>query len=295
MLQITNCLACVRACPVHAIQTSVGNDIPTVVDARCIGCGSCLGACRYDAISYWDSTGEVKELMKSEENVAAIVDPSISGEFPDITDYRKFVEMIRSLGFKYVNEVSFGVDLVAKAYKMLFDEKKGKYYITANCPAIVYYIEKYFPSLIGNIAPIITPVMATANVVRETYGEDVRIVYIGPCIAAKREILRSDGVTKIDSVLTFRELRKLFSEKNIHESHLEFSDFNPPIGKLGSLYHRTACIIFQLIAIVLISFFYYVFSKFLSRYQTVSFYLFQSKINQLFALPTKRKRISSKA
>jgi iron only hydrogenase large subunit-like protein len=196
----TNCLACVRACPVHAIQTSVGNDIPTVVDARCIGCGSCLGACRYDAISYWDSTGEVKELMKSEENVAAIVDPSISGEFPDITDYRKFVEMIRSLGFKYVNEVSFGVDLVAKAYKMLFDEKKGKYYITANCPAIVYYIEKYFPSLIGNIAPIITPVMATANVVRETYGEDVRIVYIGPCIAAKREILRSDGVTKIDSV-----------------------------------------------------------------------------------------------
>ncbi len=152
--------------------------------------------------------------MKSEENVAAIVDPSISGEFPDITDYRKFVEMIRSLGFKYVNEVSFGVDLVAKAYKMLFDEKKGKYYITANCPAIVYYIEKYFPSLIGNIAPIITPpVMATANVVRETYGEDVRIVYIGPCIAAKREILRSDGVTKIDSVLTFRELRKLFSEK----------------------------------------------------------------------------------
>lgn len=232
----TNCLACVRACLVHAIQTSVGNDIPTVVDARCIGCGSCLGACRYDAISYWDSTGEVKELMKSEENVAAIVDPSISGEFPDITDYRKFVEMIRSLGFKYVNEVSFGVDLVAKAYKMLFDEKKGKYYITANCPAIVYYIEKYFPSLIGNIAPIITPVMATANVVRETYGEDVRIVYIGPCIAAKREILRSDGVTKIDSVLTFRELRKLFSEKNIHESHLEFSDFNPPIGKLGSLY-----------------------------------------------------------
>lgn len=136
----TNCLACVRACPVHAIQTSVGNDIPTVVDARCIGCGSCLGACRYDAISYWDSTGEVKELMKSEENVAAIVDPSISGEFPDITDYRKFVEMIRSLGFKYVNEVSFGVDLVAKAYKMLFDEKKREilHYRQLPCYCLLY-------------------------------------------------------------------------------------------------------------------------------------------------------------
>ncbi len=151
--------------------------------------------------------------MKSEENVAAIVDPSISGEFPDITDYRKFVEMIRSLGFKYVNEVSFGVDLVAKAYKMLFDEKKGKYYITANCPAIVYYIEKYFPSLIGNIAPIITPVMATANVVRELTVRMSELFTLGLVLRPSVRYYVPMGVTKIDSVLTFRELRKLFSEK----------------------------------------------------------------------------------
>jgi len=239
----TNCLACVRACPVHAIQTKVGNDIPTVIDSRCIGCGSCLAACRYDAIFSYDSTGEVKALLKSGKEVAAIVDPSISGEFPDITDYRKFVEMIRSLGFKYVNEVSFGVDLVAQAYKKLFSEKKGKYYITANCPAIVYYIEKYHPTLTGNLAPIITPVMAAANVVREVYGNEVLIVYIGPCIAAKREILRPDESTRIDSVLTFKELRQLFNERDIHESQLEYSDFNAPIGKMGSLYPVSAGIL----------------------------------------------------
>lgn len=232
----TNCLNCVRVCPVHAIRIQVGMEHPEIVDERCIGCGSCLAACKYEAITYQSSKEEVMTLLKSANKVAAIVDPSISGEFPDITDYRKFVEMIRSLGFEYVNEVSFGVDLVALAYKKLFDEKKGKYYITANCPAIVYYIEKFVPSLMGNLAPIISPMMATASVVAQLYGDNIRIVYIGPCIAAKREINRTNGHAKVDAVLTFAELRQMFNDLNIHESQLEFSDFDPPIGRLGSLY-----------------------------------------------------------
>lgn len=231
-----NCLNCVRVCPVHAIRIQVGMEHPEIDDQRCIGCGTCLAACNSGAITYHSSTDEVISLLLSEKKVAAIVDPSISGEFPDITDYRKFVEMIRSLGFEYVNEVSFGVDLVALAYKKLFSEKKGKFYITANCPAIVYYIEKFVPSLTGNLAPIISPMLATANAVKSLFGDDVRIVYIGPCIAAKREISRTDDHAKIDAVLTFEELRKLFKDRDIHESQLEYSDFDPPIGKLGSLY-----------------------------------------------------------
>ena len=232
----TNCGNCVRTCPVHAIRIQVGMEYPEISDARCIGCGACLEACKYGAIDYQRSTGEVEVLLESKNKVAAIVDPSISGEFPDITDYRKFVEMIRSLGFEYVIEVSFGVDLVAMAYKKLFDGKKGKYYITANCPAIVYFIEKYAPSLLGNLAPIITPMMATANVVKAMYGNDVHIVHIGPCLAAKRETSRTNGHAGIDASLTFEELRALFTARNIHESQLEFSDFDPPIGRLGSLY-----------------------------------------------------------
>jgi len=238
-----NCHNCVRVCPVHAIRIQVGMEHPEIDDERCIGCGSCLGSCGEGAIDYQSSTETVNALLQSSGKVAAIVDPSISGEFPDITDYRKFVEMIRSLGFEYVNEVSFGVDLVALAYKKLFSEKKGKYYITANCPAIVYYIEKFVPSLIGNLAPIISPMMATANAVKHLFGEDVHIVYIGPCIAAKREIHRTNGHAKVDAVLTFEELRQLFDERNIHESQLEFSDFDPPIGRLGSLYPISAGIL----------------------------------------------------
>ena len=62
------------------------------------------------------------------------------------------------------------------------------------------------------------------------------MVFIGPCIATKDEALRFDGDSKIDSVLTFTELRQLFDEFNIRESQLEFSEFDPPFGNKGSLY-----------------------------------------------------------
>ncbi|MBK6967132.1 MAG: 4Fe-4S dicluster domain-containing protein [Bacteroidales bacterium] len=230
------CFACVRACPVNAIQVKSNTEAPLVVHDRCIGCGSCLQVCAPLAISYRDACEETRALLASGSKVAAIVAPSISGEFDDITDYRKFVRMIRELGFSYVNEVSFGVDMVAEQYHELFTNFMGRYYITANCPPIIALIEKFYPGIIDNLAPVITPMIATAQLVRQLYGNDLKVVYIGPCIAAKDEALRYDGTSKVDAVLTFVELRKLFNEFEIKESTVEYSDFDPPLGYKGSLY-----------------------------------------------------------
>ncbi len=231
-----SCYACVRVCPVNALQVRVDQEPPVVVHSRCIGCGSCLKVCAPEAIYYRDSIEETKKLLSSGKKVAAIVAPSISGEFDDITDYRKFVKMIRELGFDYVNEVSFGVDLVAVKYKELFESFMGKYYVTANCPPVVSMIEKYYPGLIENLAPLVSPMIASAQLARQLYGDDIIVVYIGPCIGAKEEALRYEGTSKVDSVLTFVELRKLFNEFHIKESNVEYSDFDPPLGYKGSLY-----------------------------------------------------------
>ncbi len=233
----TRCYSCVRICPVQAIKVDVNRDIPQILENRCIGCGHCVTICAAEAIVYQDSREETKALLQSGEKIAAIIAPSLSGEFEDITDYRKFVEMIRRLGFTYVNEVSFGVDLVAHQYADLFENNKGKYYITANCPAVLYYIEKFHPELVENLAPIVSPMIASAKVIRKKYGADTKIVYIGPCIATKKEAERYKGTDgQVDSVLTFQELRQLFTEFNIKESMLEFSDFDTPLGYKGSLY-----------------------------------------------------------
>ncbi len=228
--------SCVRICPVNAIKVEAHQDYPEIMHNACIGCGHCLKVCSSGAISYKDSKQEVKALLSSDDKVAAICAPSISGEFHDITDYRKFVEMIRALGFDFVLESSFGVDLVTQQYKKLFSDLKGKHYITANCPAVVSFIEKFHPELTDNLAPIISPMIATAKVIRKKYGKDIKVVYIGPCIESKKEgkKFRDDG--RVDSILTFIELRELFNEFHITEKKVEFSDFDPPIGYKGSLY-----------------------------------------------------------
>jgi len=231
-----SCYACVRVCPVKAIEVPEISDKANIIKDRCIGCGHCLNVCPTDAIKYLSHIKDTIELLNSDNKVAAIVAPSISGEFPDITDYRKFVKMIKSLGFDYVNEVSFGVDLVAAKYKELFENSKGKYYISANCPAIVELVEKFHPELLPNLAPIISPMIATCKIVKEKYGSDTKVVYIGPCIANKEEIKKYKHEYKVDTVLTFTELRKLFNQYNIKESNLEFSEFDKPFGNKGSLY-----------------------------------------------------------
>ena len=230
------CYSCVRICPVKAIKVDVITEYPSILPERCIGCGSCYRACSPGAIYYRSSIVETREIISSGERVAAICDPAISGEFHDITDYRKFVQMIRNLGFTYVMEISFGVDLVAEQYRELLGDFRGKFHIMANCPAVVSFIEKFYPELINNLAPIVSPMIAAAKVVRRRYGREVKVVAIGPCIAAKDEARRFEGDSRIDSVLTFTELRQLFSEFNVRESHLEFSEFDPPLGNKGSLY-----------------------------------------------------------
>jgi len=228
--------SCVRVCPVNAIEVKVNMDFARIIPERCIGCGSCTSVCPQDAIHYVDSKEETKRILKLDGKKVAVVAPSISGEFHDITDYRKFVQMFIQLGFDHVNEVSFGADIISLKYAELFNNFKGKYYISTACPVIVSYIQKFQPELIGNLVPIVSPMIATAKVVRKLYGPDSKIVYIGPCIENKNEATLYTDDGRIDSVLTFIELRELFDEFNIHESTLEYSEFDTPIGYKGSLF-----------------------------------------------------------
>ena len=235
--QCKACYSCVRACPVKAIHVRGNSVFPYIEENKCIFCGTCIGICAYGAITYFDSKKIVKQLLNSKEKVLAISSPSIAGEFDDIIDYRKFVKMIRLLGFSYVTEMAFGVDIIAEKYRNLtHNEFKGKYYITSCCPAIVNLIEKIYPELIGNLVPYISPAAACAIVARKIYGDDLKIVHLSPCVAAKKEIDRNTGLATINAVLTFRELRELFDEFNISETFSEYSDFDDPLGYKGGMY-----------------------------------------------------------
>lgn len=228
------CYACIKVCPADAIKITEGH--AKILPDRCIACGSCVRICPYDAIEYLDGKKTARGLLQSDEEVVAICAPSISGEFNDITNYRSFVGMIKALGFSRVCEVSFGSDLIGLEYRKMFDNFKGKYFITSNCPAVVSYVEKFHPDLIDNMAPLVSPMVATSRVVRKKYGDSIRIVYIGPCIASKEEAAQFAEKSRIDVVLTFEEIRQMFRDSGINENNVEYADFDPPIGGKGSLF-----------------------------------------------------------
>ena len=121
------CYSCVRICPVKAVHVRGNTVFPYIEESKCILCGACIGTCAYNAITYFDSKKNVKQLLNSKEKVVAICAPSIAGEFDDITDYRKFVKMIRLLGFSYVTEMAFGVDIIAEKFRKLTRNSGGTY------------------------------------------------------------------------------------------------------------------------------------------------------------------------
>jgi iron only hydrogenase large subunit-like protein/nitrogen-specific signal transduction histidine kinase len=228
------CYTCVRECPAKAIK--IVNGQAEIIPSRCIACGNCVKVCSRDAKMFAFAIDKVKKLLREEKEVAAIVAPSIAAEFTDISDYFAFVGMIRALGFRYVNEVAFGAELVAFKYQELLHNHPEHSYISTSCPSIVSFVEKHHPQIIGALAPVVSPMVATAMVLKKMHGDDLKIVFIGPCIAKKGEAARDQFKGRIDEVISFIELRRMFSEKGLTEFNVEPTDFDPPIAGKGAVF-----------------------------------------------------------
>ena len=155
--------------------------------------------------------------------------PSFPAEFADM-DYRTVVGILRALGFDPVLETSFGADLVAREYRKLVAETNGHRYLATTCPAICGYVERYFPDMVGDLAPIVSPMIATARAARRMYGDAMKVVFIGPCVAKKVEAEADPVAGEINAVLTFVELRKMIARTKYAVELAEPSEFDPPYG-----------------------------------------------------------------
>jgi iron only hydrogenase large subunit-like protein/nitrogen-specific signal transduction histidine kinase len=226
------CYSCIRECPAQAIK--VVNGQATVIPERCIVCGHCLKVCsQYGKRVLSDIERVVNEILPYPGSVA-IIAPSFPASFPD--NYLKIPAALRKLGFESVIETAFGADLISSLYVDELQKDGGKTIISSACPAVVNYIEKYFNELVPNLAPIVSPMIALGKYLKENMGDDISIVFIGPCIAKKKEITDPEVSNIIEAVLTFAELKKLFNAFSINPDELENQDFDPPYAYMGKSY-----------------------------------------------------------
>ena len=228
------CGACAKVCPYLAISNSkrpcensckVGaismdeNRTAVINNDKCIGCGSCVYQCPFGAIVDKSSIVDVIEVLKSEEEVYAIIAPSISAQFK-LATFGQVITAIKLIGFDGVVEAAQGADLVAY-YEAQELVEKG-FLTTSCCPAFVRYIKNNFPNLVKHISHNLSPMAMIANVIKEK-KPNAKTVFIGPCTAKKAEAKLDTVSPYVDYVLTFEELIALMGAKDIPLRELEES------------------------------------------------------------------------
>ena len=227
------CYACVRSCPAKAIIVKEG--IAGVMEERCVACGHCINVCAVGAKQARSDTGVVWQLLTQRPPVIAILSSSFPAAFPLIRP-RQMVTALKKLGFSEVMETSFGAELVCREYARLVREDKGKLILTSTCPAVVSFIEKFYPQLIDNLAQIVSPTVATGRLIKWQYNPEAKVVFIGPCVAKKAESEDEKVSGVIDAVLTFPELSEMLAAKGIDPVSEEEGQFSGPVPCLGRLY-----------------------------------------------------------
>jgi signal transduction histidine kinase/Pyruvate/2-oxoacid:ferredoxin oxidoreductase delta subunit len=227
------CYQCVRECPAKAIR--IADRRAQVLPERCIGCGVCVKVCTQDAKRVLSAVEAVDGLLAGAAPVAAIVAPSFPAEFIGY-DYRQVVGGLRGLGFVSVHEVAFGAELVAMQYQRLVAEDADRLWIATTCPSVVGYVRRYAPGLVESLAPIVSPMIAAARLLRALHGDTIRIVFIGPCIAKKREAVSAELEGEVDEVLTFGEARAMLAARGVDLDTVAPVEFDPPHARGGGLF-----------------------------------------------------------
>ena len=232
-----NCGLCLKNCPYHAIiyipvpceeSCPVGainkNEFgKEVIDYhKCIFCGNCMRECPFSAMMDKGQLLDVlKHLKDDNKKVNVMYAPSIASQFNAKPGQLK--SALLKIGFGKVWEVALGADITSDKEAHEFEERMergDKLMTTSCCPAYVKAVRRHVPELIPCVSETRTPMHYTAEMMREDDSEAIN-VFIGPCLAKRRESIDDDLV---DYCLSMEELDMKLVERMFEEMLAERED-----------------------------------------------------------------------
>ncbi len=226
------CYRCVRVCQTNALKIDQGE--VKRIWSRCILCGECFKNCPHDAVRPHTGIKHVLQLLESGKKVVVVLDPT----FPAVLDKGtpgQLVTALKKLGFSEVWEAAIGGELVTRAYNSWILQNPETSWISSFCPSLVYYIEKFVPSLVGRLVPIVSPMVACGMAVKHLRGADTKVIFVGSCISRVWERMNRYSKAYIDYVLVFRDLTNLLKAKGIRREEQEPSEFDGPRSRCGRM------------------------------------------------------------
>jgi [FeFe] hydrogenase (group B1/B3) len=208
---------------------------PKINKDLCVNCGNCFKECPFGAIESPSQMLQLQYSLNNNEKIVAIFAPSITGQFGMKVNSLQIKEALYKIGFDNVIEAAVGADEVAKEEAKII-ENSDELVTTSCCPAFVECIEKHYNDYKKNVSHEYSPMSFLANKIKQE-NKNIKIAFIGPCIAKKQEAFNNELV---DYVITFEELGAMFIAKHVEPSKLEGeniqgSDFGWNFAKSGGV------------------------------------------------------------
>ena len=231
--ECNDCYKCIRGCHIKAIRIQQGS--ASVINEKCIACGHCVQICPAGAKKVRNDIDVVKTLLLTGKKVYVSLAPSWAGVYN--ISKEKMISVLKRLGFTGVSETALGAQEVSiQTAKMLNNAEKGLF-ISSACPVIDDYVRMYKPEFAKCITPVASPALTHCALLKDMLGEDIKVVFIGPCIAKKNEA--DEHPDLMSAALTFDELNYWIKEEFIDIEKIELDEmckFVPENSYEGALY-----------------------------------------------------------
>lgn len=226
-----DCYKCVRHCHCKAIR--IVNARAAVIPELCVSCGECVKVCPAEAKKIRSDLSRAQYLLHSGAKVYASIAPSYVGYFKDIPIGR-LAAALKRLGFVGASETAIGAQFVSAQTAELLKQAGPGVYLSTACPASVDFIRKYYPAWTDNFLPVTSPVMAHCKYLKQIYGDDIKIIFVGPCAAKKNEADRNPD--DLSLAITFAALESWLKSEGISLDKMNEEPLVPVQAEEGRVY-----------------------------------------------------------
>jgi Fe-S-cluster-containing hydrogenase component 2 len=190
----------------------IAGGFASVMPELCIVCGRCVEVCPNGAKKVRDDLANARQLLSLKKSVFVSLAPSYVTEFPGVKP-AQLIGALKKLGFAGASETALGAQQVSAQAAALLKKNPDRVLVSSACPTVVAYLQKHRANGAELLTGLMSPLLTHCKMLRQHFGADIGVVFIGPCIAKKLEAAQHPEL--LDVVLTFEDLRCWLEQERI--------------------------------------------------------------------------------